>query len=342
MKAENLIKETNDHMILLTRQYYKNHPILSSIIQSIDDEDFEGAYDIRKISDILKYLKSKKTTIICADPIVFILASILSPFKKKIFFSLEMYEFQAFNKGVNIVRNFIFKVCHFLALKFSDKIVFSNKSRYRFYLFKKWVRSEKSYIVENTPSSLTLQMMDGVNKLNKLTLKKNIFEKYNIPVQLLEKNIFVYSGSLSLGRGRGILELIQLFSKREDEILIIAGNDQKEVLKKLVTDNVFFVGQLAKVDSLKLVKITDFQIAFYSEKLINTRLCAPVKLYESIYLNVPILVNESPGILSLSICNHLNIYKNLQQEILFSQESRIKDNACITSIEKEIRKVIYN
>jgi hypothetical protein len=106
------------------------------------------------------------------------------------------------------------------------------------------------------------------------------------------------------------------------------------------------LNHINKIESLKLVKIADLQLAYYSNKLVNTRYCAPVKVYESLLLKTPFYVNENYGIKSLSIKKQVNFYKDFQDlyKILKNFKEYKKPNYSyrFDSYNKLISKIIKN
>lgn len=298
-------------MQLLAREYIYSHPILKSITQAYNIKP-ENCFNIN-FKDFFKLLTTKRSKyIIISDPLIYILSRIFMSSSKVIFFSLEIFEHQLPSKSFKEkIRHAVFFITHKMALNGSHIVIFPNKVRLRYYLFNKILKNKNYLVVENLPSKEVMNEIKNLNQFSKKELKDVFFQKFSIPEKFANKKLMVYGGSLSVHRG--IPNIVKMIEKSSEWVLIIAGNDKDCFFKNHNYKNLFFLGLINKKDSLKLVKIADVQFSNYSNDLVNTRYCAPVKVYESIALKTPFYVNKNYGVESLSIKTSIIYYENFNE-----------------------------
>lgn len=318
-------------MQLLARENIYSHPILKSITQAYNIKP-ENCFNIKNFIDFLKLLISKKSKyLIISDPLIYILSKIFKSSSKIIFFSLELFEHQLPSKSFKEkIRNKVFYIAHSLALNGSHIVIFPNKVRLRYYLFNKILKNKNYLVVENLPSKEVLNEINKLNDFSKNELKDVFFQKFSIPNKFRNKKIMVYGGSLSIHRG--IPSIVKMIEKSKEWVLLIAGNDKDDFFKNNNYNNVFFLGLIEKKESLKLIKIGDLQFSNYSNNIVNTRYCAPVKVYESIALQTPFFVNKNYGIESLPIKNSIYYYKSFNELNNIDKEFRVLSKKIPSSI----------
>jgi hypothetical protein len=299
-------------MLLVARENILAHPILKAIVKTYNISP-ENCFNVKKVKNFFKLIFTKRTKyIIISDPLVYISLRLLNLSSKIIFFSLEVFEHQLPSKSLKEkIRHKVFYLAHSLALNGSYIVIFPNKVRLRYYLFNKILKNKNYLVIENLPSKEVMNEINVLNNISKKELKKDIFKEHKIPNDFKNKKIIVYGGSLSIHRG--IPSIVKMIEKSKEWILLIAGNDKEDFFKNSNHNNVFFLGLINKKESLKLVKIADLQFSNYSNDLVNTRYCAPVKVYESIALKTPFYVNKNYGVESLSIKTSIIYYENFNE-----------------------------
>lgn len=272
--------------IIAVRESTTKHPIISSIINYLDQKkEKTQIIDVRKIFKAFKLLicVKKNDKFIATDPLIG--AFLIFILRKKItFFSLEMFEYQVNNTTTKkAIRNFIFKKLHYYCLTNSLKIIFPNQSRRNYYVLKFERLKNKSIVIRNFPSSLTLSKIKNIPKIS----IEEYLIKHGLKISEISKikdlKIYVYPGTLS-NESRGLDALIKYFNKSSDKLLILAGPDKSKELEVLkVQKNVLYIGEIARSDVIQLLKCAQYGILFYERSIKNTDYCAPVKIFE--YMN---------------------------------------------------------
>ena len=221
--------------------------------------------------------------ILCADPIA-CLPLILAG-KCFTFLSLEMYEYQLPNDSIRrMLRNLLFWGAHRMSLRTADTVVFCNEERQRFYLERVPGLQDKTCVMENFHARQDMVFAP---------LPDVIADIFEDKLRSYE-SVFIYAGGLQVGRF--IPELISAFRKLSGKLLILAGRDNSGIIPSDLPDNILFVGNLDKSALNTLLRSCDYGLMFYSNDLLNTRYCAPVKLHEYGALGLNILSNENVAI----------------------------------------------
>ncbi|PQQ29154.1 hypothetical protein [Photorhabdus hindustanensis] len=276
----------------ITRNNPQKHPVLISLISAIEKLSNSKLNIIeKKLFSIIFFhshsnLKDKKY-IFVDDPITFIYCNIYLkvPAAKIILYSLEMYEYQVDNNKIkNKIRNLIFYVTHIYAQKKANKIIFPSESRFRFYLNNKnrLFLKEKSKIIYNYPDSNTLTISNVCK--NKSKTIKDLKDK--------GKKIVIYAGSIQ--KGRDIDIIAKSFAKLSNFHLILIGpikenkNNHFDNLK-----NVSYFGVISRNEVNYFYSVADIGLLNYSNTPINTKFCAPVKLWEYLYFKLKIISNSN-------------------------------------------------
>ena len=127
--------------------------------------------------------------------------------------------------------------------------------------------------------------------------KKNIFrEQLNIEE---DKNIFLYQGGLS--RGRGIEILLETFKELSKDnsknVIIFMGygileDKIREYSKKY--KNIFYHKAVSPEILLDFTSSADFGISLIEDSCLNYRYCLPNKMFEYMMVGLPVIVSNLP------------------------------------------------
>lgn len=234
-----------------------------------------------------RYKISKNDVVFCADPIAYLLLSMVKQraIRTSIFVSLEMFEYQVDNCSIrNILRNLIFRLLHLFALFFSKKIIFSNELRKNFYINKySFLRRKKFVVLENY---FFLIPDKGLINIDSAIVRKVMNIRNRVSCLL------IYSGSIDL-KYRDILPIILAVQEVSNVGFIIAGSPNGIIDDVHGSNNVVCLGALNRGTLFEVYKYCDFGVMAYSNEILNTRFCAPIKLYEYLYFGLKIISNRN-------------------------------------------------
>lgn len=331
-------------VFLLVREDADRHPILKSVKNYFSDCNIE-----LKIHDLRVGLRGNKKNYdlaIVSDPLVYLLWLIFFRNSRKVlFFSLEMFEYQLPNKGIkNVVRNLLFRFAHRICLK-QCFAIFPNDIRRGFYLEKKWTEPDRSEVLFNVPSQKMLALSREVkSKISKAEAKARLVNFLNISP---EKTIYIYAGSIDKGsRGGGII--LEAFRNISDVALIVVGRDSDKIFSEgysLGDGNVFYLGEKKQEEIVSLLWACDYGVAYYSSSVLNTKYCAPVKLYEYSLMELPLVCNRNEGVVSVwgKDCFYYECTSDLSRLINKLGQAPAKRNNSsleIISFEKQLAKLM--
>ncbi len=258
----------NEEIKILTREDPNSHPIIKRVIEVLKSNN----YTVTICSSISDFsLKSKYITF---DPLYGALLSALRA--NFVLYSLEMFEHQVDSSArLNRLRNFIFHLSHKFSMKHSRLVVFCNKLRYSHYVDLGWVNPGKCILVRNYPQQQFLINADNRNK-KKLSSMDGIKR-------------FVYAGSIQSGRDLEVV--IQSFATASRSVLLVAGKDTSGIFKDKDYKNVKYLGALQQDQVCDLLLECDYGILEYSNEILNTKYCAPMKVYEYYAAGLKIVCN---------------------------------------------------
>lgn len=135
-----------------------------------------------------------------------------------------------------------------------------------------------------------------------LPLKKN---KINIIPNILDDNIgqIKYIGNQELNikvllcgwldPTRGLELLYKLLKNtNQNVIFILTGSGKFLETNFILSDRIIYLGQLSRVENLKIMSSVDVNMAFYNPNIVINRYALPQKIYDSILVECPILINS--------------------------------------------------
>lgn len=310
---------------IISRNDPDKHPIISNIYNCLEriskkpllSKAIHQKFGIRFYLSQKNYLDSKY--IVVDDPIAYIYARyfLCIPSKKIILYSLEMYEFQVKNSSIrNRARNAFFKFFHKMALKNADKVIFPSKLRANHYSS---IRKNNTYIIYNYLLEEDLKAeIPEKNLLNSL----NDFIKQKKPLA-------IYAGSFQ--DGRGLNEFINIANKNRNINFLLVGV-QENYNKSAIPKNVLILGKQPRTVVNYLYQKASIGLLFYENAPLNTKLCAPVKIWEYMYFNLNIIGNNNfalknewnhlvDGFLEQDYIINLNMKKSSHKTISFYEEA---------------------
>ncbi|PNM60281.1 hypothetical protein AL546_017575 [Vibrio vulnificus] len=298
---------------LVARENIFSHPILKIIAKS---EKVYESINLKENISCIFLLPFKKMDFIVSDPIV----AMFFLHKKFIFFSLEMFEFQVDNNNIkNILRNFVFKICHRIALHKANVIYFPNKIRSDFYVEQYGISRDKIIVLPNYPSRDTIKHIEESQKEFCNSISSELYYRYDLDGIEKYDEIFVYIGTINESN-RGLKEIISSVENKNNAFLLLAGKvsslgDSSNLLKGRKHK---YIGELEHKDAINLLNLADYGFLYYSRDLKNTNYCAPVKIFEYINAGVKLVANDCDGLKEYENA----IYYNITSEGLLKKNEK--------------------
>lgn len=279
-------------MKLLSRNNPEKHPMLKKILANFNKEN--NCITTKKWFNFLYLteLPGNYNLLITDDPIAYFFGRLI--LRKNInhhrFWALEIYEEQVVaDSAKKIMRKILFTALSRFAFQSSQSIIFPSKLRMD-YANKKHPSAnifQKSSIIINIPD-----IPKAASTL------PNKIEKTLIDLRSRFKTIAIYSGSLQ--SGRGISKLINEIEKQTEVLLILCGSVKGTAL--LENSNKWkstkYLGNFDPSEITAIYKLCDVGVLSYENQPINTRLCAPVKIWEYLDANLKIVGNKNEALLN--------------------------------------------
>lgn len=299
------------NIYFFTRNRIKDHIILKNIFKVLKDSNY--LVNECNLNFDFKFKIANGSIIIVDDPIAFIYCYLIFFFKKNIrilFLSLEVFEHQLeWNKFYNIVRNFIFFVLQKISLNKANWVFFPNNQRLLFYLDKNPLLKSKSSVLQNFPL-LPLELMTESDSQNiSLQQVKLFVKKFKLNA--------IYAGSLA--SGRDINQIVSAFENQKFFGLIIISSNKWIDTDALnfETSSILYLNVLPHSIVQEIYKICQVGFLTYANNPINTRLCAPVKIFEYANQGLFILGNKNENLLQNELVhgffdNSEDIFRNLE------------------------------
>lgn len=197
-------------------------------------------------------------------------------FRKRIVYDIFDFYIDAFTVPQKLKG--IIKKLDFFAIKVADGVIITNETRFEQI---EGSNPKKIVVLHNSPSLHSLNQM--------LPLEAGESNNYSLT--------FAYVGILQ--DARLLEELLELFAKRKDWLLKIAGFGKHEETIKLYAEknaNIVFYGSVPYAMGLKISASSDILFATYDPNIPNHKYSSPNKLYEAMLLSKPIIVCKGTGI----------------------------------------------
>ena len=271
---------------VISRNNPNNHPILKNIYNCIANTESRAISPyLRKKFGMTFYLSNvnynSSKYIVVDDPLAFIYAvKILKISANKIiFYSLEMYEFQLENSSLkNKIRNYLFKKTHHYSLRKASKVIFPSKLRKDYY---QKIRV-KSDLIYNYPSETSFLIQEPSHKIISLLDK----------LKHSAQEIAVYAGSFQ--DGRNLSDFCKIAKNNPKIVFLLVGsyNEDDKQLNNIPA-NLYLLGRLQREEVNYIYSIVDIGILYYANTPLNTKYCAPVKLWEYSYYELRIIANDN-------------------------------------------------
>lgn len=230
--------------------------------------------------------------ILCDDPFALLYAFCFTSNKYTHLrlWALEIWEHQVPLRGAkSILRYIAFFLASWQSYLVCDSVLFPSETR-RSFLCKKYRilnLRRKSKLVLNIP-----EFFRGEFCIDTALKKK--FDKFRSEY----KTLLIYAGSLQ--EGRLLDELVRGKKAGDDVGLVICGSGpMKSALLEVeaINSDILFMGNLNQSALSYVYDHSDAGVLTYDNKLLNTRMCAPLKLWEYIFHNLFIVGNRNDALM---------------------------------------------
>lgn len=277
--------------MLITRNNPSKHPMLKQILNLAIKSSLEYKVSTRFGFYITKFYDlegsfHKMDMAIVDDPLAAIFGLFFPEYTKKIcFWSFEQAEYQLNIKGAyTFVRFLLFRASYLIAFTFAKKIYFPSELRKDFalskYYFIKSI-SKKNRVLYNV--RMDLFEIASICKVSLTDTSKN------------RQDSAVYAGAIQEGRlVDSILEDSQLKGYKLKICGPISDSYKAKFLNMIKNySNAEYLGIL-DADSLReLYEVSSFGYVSYLEEPLNSKYCAPVKIFEYSHYGLKILSNNN-------------------------------------------------
>jgi hypothetical protein len=195
----------------------------------------------------------------------------------------ELYTIKEHKKIISRIGTLI----EIFVIKHVDQVIVCND--YRNKLVRRLYKIKNVYTIENIRSlPKNCRQSYDLNTIN--------FCDYNKSIKK-----FVITNGFS--RERGDLALIDAFLKCDNCSLTFIGDSTfadeiflNDLMLKKNLHNIKFLKSIRYSDLACVVKLFDFGVVNYSRKNLNNRFCASGKIYEFIFLGLPVLSSSNPSL----------------------------------------------
>jgi glycosyltransferase involved in cell wall biosynthesis len=199
------------------------------------------------------------------------------------------------------------------------KYVFASFEMQKHILLKHNLEFSKTKVIINGANKVEISSITSTKCLDLACLKSN-----NIK--------YVYVGTLNMGRQ--IEELIELFKKLNDRILILIGVNGDWISKIELPNNIFYLGDFDENTAHYIVSKCNIGLIPYDENRFYYNLCFPTKVSFYLTAGIPVLstpLKEISQYFSKIECNSVkfisftNWFEVINENILLSNEDCIQD-----------------
>ena len=327
--------------MLITRNDPRAHPMLNQILNLANKSKLNyevskklGFY-ITKFYDLNNSFHKMKM-IVVDDPLAAVFAMFSSFNSYKIcFWSFEQAEYQLKIKNIyTFVRFLLFRVSYLLAFPLSNEVIFPSKLRkdlaIRKYFFFKNI-SKKSKILYNV----------RINLLNDYQQRK----KNSLNTLQKQKNLAIYAGAIQ--EGRLIDNILEDAKKKKYQLKIcgaISGNYKAKFLNIIESyPNTIYLGILGSDDLKELYKSASFGYVSYLNNPLNSKYCAPVKIFEYSYYDLKILSNANFSIINEWFLFVDDFYgpERFKKKVNFNTERKKFIDSAILDLENNIYNLFH-
>ena len=275
---------------LFTRNCFSGHVMLRSLCCELE------AAGYRKVSEgtflkVFKYraYNSDQELFIADDPFAFLVGSVYFwRTSKKIYWMLELGAFQkAILSSKDLLRSLTFGFATWMSFFIASKVVLPSELRKR-YLFNRYPyfkSLERSRVVFNRPVYS-----------NKKGIVSDLIREQVDRIVSESTAVAIYSGAIQEGRD---LEAIVDDSRKMGLALILCGPiTSEDYINRIVrAGKIFYLGNLDECDLQYVYQNVSIGYVNYSNDILNTKLCAPVKIWDYRENGLYIFSNSNYGMI---------------------------------------------
>lgn len=258
---------------LITRNNFNRHVMLRSLCLQLEQDGHaqvkEGTF--LKVFKFRIFAGSKNISI-ADDPFAFLAGLVLfGQAKRRIFWMLELGMFQKNIQGLrDTFRALLFRIATWISLWAASKIVFPSQLRKNLIcdMFAVLNIKNKSSVTVNIPKVSQSGDVTSERIRNIISVITSDFQQ-----------VAVYAGAMQEGRD---LEAIISDSEIMGLALILCGPILSEGLAENISSkhHVFYLGNLDEDDLAYVYRNVSVGYVNYSDEILNTKYCAPVKIWE--------------------------------------------------------------
>lgn len=277
-------------MLLICRNNPESHAMLRRVARENDEcgpiinRFFKKIFIVKCVGN--------SNVVLCDDPFAMLYAFFFHNKKNTHLrlWALEIWQHQVHLRGIKAwLRYFAFTAASYFCFRISDSIVFPSRARSDFICSKysSLGLSAKSRIVLNVPEFFQASPFKDEQLAQKFSQFRSAYKK-----------VLIYAGSLQ--EGRLISNLIRPKHRFGDIGLVICGDGPlgSYVLSSQKTDrSILFLGSINRSTLSYVFGKCDFGVLSYDNELLNTRLCAPLKIWEYLHHDLIIIGNKNAALM---------------------------------------------